>query len=45
MARRYDNFTPAMLIHCEKFPNCGMYGVDAARGGLRKKPGEETTPS
>jgi len=45
MARRYDNFTPAMLIHCERFPNCGMYGVDAARGGVRKKPGEDPTTS
>lgn len=36
MSRRYDNFTPAMLIHCNKFPNCGMYGVDASRGGLKQ---------
>ncbi|WP_182525123.1 hypothetical protein [Nocardioides dongkuii] len=36
MARRYENFTAAMLVHCEKFPNCGMYGVQAARGGLKR---------
>lgn len=35
MARRYDNFTAAMLIHCSKFPNCNVYGVDAGRGGLK----------
>lgn len=35
MARRYDNFTPDMLIHCAKKMQCGMYGVDAARGGLK----------
>ena len=34
MRRRYTNFTDAMLIHCKRFPNCGMYGVDARRGGL-----------
>ena len=37
MNRRYDNFTAEMLIHCGKFPNCGMYGVDAARGGVKAK--------
>lgn len=37
MARRYGNFIPDMLIHCNHFPNCGMYGLDASRGGLRPK--------
>lgn len=41
MARRYDNFTSDMLIHCDKYPNCGMYGVDAARGGLRAPTDDE----
>lgn len=36
MGRRYYNFTPAMLIHCNRYPNCGMYGVDASRGGVKR---------
>ena len=27
MERRYTNFTPEMLFHCGKFPNCGVYAV------------------
>lgn len=27
--RRYSNFTPEMLRHCSKYPNCGMYAVFA----------------
>lgn len=27
MARRYTNFTPDMLFHCGKYPNCGVYAV------------------
>ena len=29
MARRYDNFDVSMLRHCNKYPNCGVYGVFA----------------
>lgn len=32
MALRYKNFTPSMLIHCPKYPGCGMYAVDQNRG-------------
>lgn len=35
MARRYDNFDDRMLVHCKRYPDCGMYGVDATRGRLR----------
>lgn len=35
MARRYKNFVKSMLVHCKHHPNCGMYGVDASRGGIR----------
>jgi hypothetical protein len=27
MERRYTNFTPDMLFHCGKYPNCGVYAA------------------
>jgi len=27
MERRYANFESSMLMHCGKYPNCGMYAV------------------
>ena len=30
MRRRYSNFEDSWLMHCGRYPNCGMYGVFAA---------------
>jgi hypothetical protein len=27
MARIYSNFTPDMLYHCSRYPNCGVYSI------------------
>lgn len=32
MQALYSNFEDSMLMHCSKYPNCGMYAVDASRG-------------
>ncbi len=32
MRRRYTNFSDKMLMHCGRFPDCGMYAVSQTRG-------------
>ncbi|WGU90248.1 hypothetical protein FAM23877_11445 [Propionibacterium freudenreichii] len=37
MRARYSNFEDSMLLHCSKYPNCGMYAVDASRGKANRQ--------
>lgn len=32
MENRYTNFKSSMLVHCRRYPNCNVYGVDHNRG-------------